>query len=167
MFEGACAVCVCVCVHTCVRECECVYEFANIWYFVSIRTPIYIRTFFNHICLFIFIGQVSQVKGMLLRFAKSQLDGTALKNAFAAAKLEHPDTLKKQESLAEKIVTKLTIGLKKTDGSSSTCTFEYLVDLLKDTATEEQLEAIMDHYHLKFAAQNYQKPDIIGARAYR
>ena len=68
----------------------------------------------------LFIGQVSQVKLVLARFAKSQLDGTALINAFALANLPYTDHIKTANLLAQKIVNTLEIVLKERDGPSST-----------------------------------------------
>ena len=114
--------------------------------------------------------EVLLVKLVLLRFAKSQLNAKGLKKAFEDAGLPCPPTGKKQDALAKRIVKALAAGLHEKDGPSATCTvFEEVVKTLKDnnTATEEQLEAIMDHYHKKFAKKDFFKCEFIGVRAYR
>ena len=41
-----------------------------------------------------------------------------------------------------------------------TSTFEYLVEKLGGVATKDQLEAIIDHYHEKFASKVFQSSEV-------
>ena len=99
--------------------------------------------------------EVDFVHVIILRFVKSQLDAVSLINAFSKkAGLKGKYKLESARKKVGRIVVALSEGLNERDGSASSCTYEFLVAKLKGMSTEEEIEAILDHYHAKFAEEN-------------
>jgi Ca2+-binding EF-hand superfamily protein len=113
------------------------------------------------------LHEVSMVKVVLLRHVKAQLDGVSLTNALSKHQvLRGKYTAEKANIKADRIVEALEKGLRKMDGPDSTCTFKFLVGGLKDIVTEEELEAIISHFHTKLAEAKVSEADLIGMRGY-
>jgi Ca2+-binding EF-hand superfamily protein len=111
--------------------------------------------------------EVDFVHVIILRFVKSQLDAVSLINAFSKkAGLKGKYKLESASKKVDRIVVALSEGLHERDGSASSCTYDFLVGKLKGMATEEELEAILDHYHAKFAEENMSEAEVIGMREY-
>ena len=109
------------------------------------------------------------VKVVILRFIRGQLDGTSLR---AALKKKGIDlSRKKATRKADKIVEALAAYLAETDGPNiyeSKCSFEGAVEALKkdDVATAQELEALIDHFQMKFQRQKMTEAEVIAARLY-
>ena len=113
------------------------------------------------------IDEVDLVKVITLRFVKSQLDAVSLINAFSKkAGLKGKYKLERAKKKVGRIVVALSEGLHERDGSASSCTYDFLVGKLKGMATEDELEAILDHYHAKFAEENMSEAEVVGMREY-
>jgi hypothetical protein len=114
--------------------------------------------------------EVDMVKVVLCRVISTQLDGISLTNAFQKTRaLQTPKSLENATVKAKKISAALFEGLLKGgDGSACTCTFAFLAEtvLRHGAATEEELEALIDHVHAKFAALPISEPEVIAARLY-
>ena len=111
--------------------------------------------------------EVDFVHVIILRFVKSQLDAVSLINAFSKkAGLKGKYKLERARKKVARIVVALSEGLNEKDGSASSCTYEFLVGKLKGMATEEEIEAILDHYHAKFAEENMSEAEVVGMREY-
>ncbi len=111
--------------------------------------------------------EVGFVKVIILRFVKSQLDAVSLINAFGKnAGLKGKYNLERARKIVGRIVAALTEGLHERDGSASSCTYEFLVGKFKGIVTEEEIEAILEHYHAKFAGENMSEAEVIGMRGY-
>ena len=109
------------------------------------------------------------VKVVLCRFVKSQVDKLSLMNAFKKRPgLAQPTSNRKAKAKAARIATALTKALNERDGSASTCTFDFLVESMaaQNAATEEELEALMDHFQDKLRRQGLQEPEVIALRGY-
>ena len=54
------------------------------------------------------------------------------------------------------------------DGSDSTCTYGFLLQtvLQENAATELELEALLDHFHAKFARHPFSEAEVIAGRGY-
>jgi len=66
----------------------------------------------------------------------------------------------------KEIKKKLDKVLHDKDGPHSTCNFEFLVSQLTGIAGEEELEAIMRHFHTKIAKAKILEAEVIGQRLY-
>jgi Ca2+-binding EF-hand superfamily protein len=110
--------------------------------------------------------EVSMVKVVILRFVKAQLDGVSLINALSKHGIRATLTAEKANIKADRIVGALDKALHETDGSDSNCTYEILVGKLKGIASEKEIEAILDHFHKKFAEVNVSEAEVIGLRQY-
>jgi hypothetical protein len=111
--------------------------------------------------------EVDFVNVIILRFVKSQLDAVSLINAFSKkAGLKGKYNLERARKKVGRIVVALSEGLHERDGSASSCTYDFLVGKLKGMATEDELEAILDHYHAKFAEENMSEAEVVGMREY-
>ena len=107
------------------------------------------------------------VQVITLRFVKSQLDAVSLINSFSKkAGLKGKYKLERASKKVDRIVAALSEGLHERDGSASSCTYEFLVGKLKGMATKEEIEAILDHFHGKFAEENMSEAEVIGLREY-
>jgi hypothetical protein len=110
------------------------------------------------------------VKVVLCRFIKSQLTGLSLINAFRNAQdVKEPPGLRKANVRAKNIVKALSKGLRDGgDGSASTCTFGFVLQTVLDNeaATERELEALLDHFHARFARTPISEAEVIAARGY-
>ena len=110
--------------------------------------------------------EVSMVKVVLLRFVKSQLDGLSLRAAYTNKKIAVEE--KAAEPKADKIVKALSTYLGETDGAASKSTFGGVVQALEkdNVASAEELEALMDYFHAKFALEKLTEAEVIAARMY-
>ena len=111
------------------------------------------------------IDEVDLVKVITLRFVKSQLDAVSLINAFSKkAALKGTYKFEWARMKVGRIIDALSEGLREKDGSASSCSYKFLVGKLtgKDIATEEEVEAILDHYHAKLAEANMSEAEVIG-----
>ena len=111
------------------------------------------------------IDEVDLVKVITLRFVKSQLDAVSLINAFSKkAALKGTYKFEWARMKVGRIIDALSEGLREKDGSATSCSYKFLVGKLtgKDIATEEEIEAILDHYHAKLAEANMSEAEVIG-----
>ena len=116
--------------------------------------------------LWLHADEVSMVKVVVLRFVKSQVDGTSLRAAFQAGRccIEDKDAAAKADTVA----AGLKRYLDKTDGPKSRSTFRGAVEaLLEDgVASEAELEALMDYFHAKLKQRQLAEAEVIGMRMY-
>ncbi len=125
--------------------------------------------------------EVDMVKVVLCRFIKSQLTGLSLIKALRNAQdVNSPPSEKKANMRseneerkanirAEKIVKSLSKGLQDGgDWSASTCTFGFVLQTVLDNeaATEWELEALLDHFHARFASKPISESEVIAGRGY-
>ena len=82
--------------------------------------------------------------------------------------LAQPKSERKARVKAARIATALTNALNERDGSASTCTFEFLVESMatQNAATEEELEALMDHFQKKLREIKLREAEVIALRGY-
>jgi hypothetical protein len=109
--------------------------------------------------------KVDLVQGITLRFVKSQLDTVSLINAFSKkASLKGTHKFEWVRMKVGRIVEALSEGLREKDGSASSCTYKFLVGKLteKGIATEEEIETILDHYHVILTEDNMSETVVIG-----
>jgi hypothetical protein len=105
--------------------------------------------------------EIGMVKLVLLRFVKSQLDGTSLANAFA--NVNSSVNISEPNEHAIKIARALTDLF-----HDPTCTFQSIIDsvTMSCIVTEMQIEALIDYFHKKLAKAKFTRPEIIGLRLY-
>ena len=110
--------------------------------------------------------EVSMVKVVLLRFVKSQLDGLSLRAAYTRKNIVVGAMAAQPK--ADKIVKALSTYLGETDGAASKSTFGGVVQALEkdNVASAEELEALMDYFHAKFALEKLTEAEVIAARMY-
>ena len=111
--------------------------------------------------------EVSMVKVVLLRFVKSQLDGLSLRSAYTNKNIAVEEK-KAAEPKADKIVKALSTYLGETDGAASKSTFGGVLQALEkdNVASAEELEALIDYFHAKFALEKLTEAEVIAARMY-
>jgi len=120
---------------------------------------------------------VDFVKVVLCRFIKSQVTGQSLINAFAEADKENPTDVQKAPALSLKQADVRAANINKAlskglgdggDGSDSKCTFASVLQtvLEKKAATEWELEALLNHFHARFASKPMNESEVIAGRAY-
>jgi len=110
--------------------------------------------------------EVDMVKVVLCRFIMSQLDAISLRNALSKA---YKIKVRQSQRKADMIVQALSKGLRDGgDGSASTCTYGFLLQtvLQERAATELELEALLDHFHAKFALHPISEVEVIAGRGY-
>ena len=116
--------------------------------------------------LWLHADEVSMVKVVLLRFVKSQVDGTSLSAAFQPGKccIEDKDAAAK----ADKVAAGLKGYLDKTDGPQSESTLRGAVEALQEdgVASEAELEALIDYFHTKLKRRQLTEAEVIGMRMY-
>ena len=109
--------------------------------------------------------EVDLVQVITLRFVKSQLDAVSLINALSKnAAMKGTYKLEWARMKVGRIVDALSEGLREKDESAASCTYKFLVGKLteKGMAKEEEIEAILDHYHAKLAEANMSEAEVIG-----
>ena len=118
-------------------------------------------------------NEVDMVQVVLCRYIKSQLDAISLTNALALETTPRlsppPHAQAAAAAKAHKIVSALEQGLRDGgDGAACTCTFASLVAAVvrEGAATEQELEAIMAHFHTRFAGMPISEPEVIASRLY-
>jgi hypothetical protein len=103
--------------------------------------------------------EVGMVKVVLLRFVKSQLDGTSLANAMA--NFNPKLNLSESDNHANKIVRTLTDIF-----HDPACTYQSLSEALCGVVNGVQIEALIDYFHHKLAQAKFTRPEVIGLRLY-
>ena len=124
------------------------------------------------------LEEVDMVRVLLLRHAKSQLDGQSLISALDAKKLklQREETgaeggagvgrIKLADAEASTIVSHLSQVLRDTDGPASNCSFDIIVEALREVTSREILEAIVDYFHDKIARARLTLKELIACRLY-
>ena len=114
--------------------------------------------------------EVDTVQVVVMRFIRAQVSGISLIKAFGKA--SERGTLCRQieglaaDKLAQDIATALALVLKNKDGPSSTCTMDDLTAGLQGIATQEEIDALVDHFHALLRDQHMTGVECIGVRAY-
>ena len=106
-------------------------------------------------------AEIEMVKLVLLRFVKSQLDGTSVTHAFA--KLNPSASIQDPDECASRIVLALSDLL-----HNPACKFQDILDskAMLGVLTETQIEALIDYFHEKLAKVKFTRPEVIGLRLY-